>query len=186
MLFFPLLFKNRLWKICFESSITMLSQGVSASGSAHRPCYHRRHRWPTKVRSCSHIFLSLQIIYLLLVIFTPKKEKKKGKKRRRKNLHSQDSELDNGVWRKKGERRKKEKRWWAINERKGKLANCRGPSSSQRTLMGEQQQQQSIGGEGVMDPDSLAQTYWHLHVQDRTAWTQEIDLRPSNSIPGFC
>lgn len=62
----------------------------------------------------------------------------------------------------------------------------RGPSSSQRTLMGEQQQQQSIGGEGVMDPDSLAQTYWHLHVQDRTAWTQEIDLRPSNSIPGFC
>lgn len=52
--------------------------------------------------------------------------------------------------------------------------------------MGEQQQQQGIGGEGVMDPDSLAQTYWHLHVQDRTAWTQEIDLRPSNSIPGFC
>lgn len=33
----------------------------------------------------------------------------------------------------------------------------------------------------MMDPDSLAQTYWHLHIQDRTAWTQEIDLRPSNA-----
>lgn len=31
-----------------------------------------------------------------------------------------------------------------------------------------------------MDPDALAQTYWHLHVQDRAAWTQEIDLRPSS------
>uniref|UniRef100_A0A2N9H850 Uncharacterized protein n=1 Tax=Fagus sylvatica TaxID=28930 RepID=A0A2N9H850_FAGSY len=54
------------------------------------------------------------------------------------------------------------------------------PSTSQRTLVGEQQ---SGGGDGSMDPDALAQTYWHLHVQNRTAWTQEIDLRPSN--PGF-
>ncbi|KAJ6378607.1 hypothetical protein OIU78_028776 [Salix suchowensis] len=62
----------------------------------------------------------------------------------------------------------------------------RAPPSSQRTSSsaGEQQQQQQqgvAGGEMVMDPDSLAQTYWHLHVQGRTAWTQEIDLRPSNS-----
>lgn len=35
------------------------------------------------------------------------------------------------------------------------------------------------GGEGSMDPDAVAQTYWHLHIQDRSAWTQEIDLRPS-------
>ncbi|KAK7346530.1 hypothetical protein VNO80_21051 [Phaseolus coccineus] len=33
------------------------------------------------------------------------------------------------------------------------------------------------GGEGTMDPDALAQTFWHLHVQDRNAWTQEMDLR---------
>ncbi|KAK7406575.1 hypothetical protein VNO78_08203 [Psophocarpus tetragonolobus] len=25
--------------------------------------------------------------------------------------------------------------------------------------------------EGTMDPDAVAQTYWHLHIQDRTAWT---------------
>ncbi|XP_059457731.1 uncharacterized protein LOC132187437 [Corylus avellana] len=54
----------------------------------------------------------------------------------------------------------------------------RGPStSSQRGLVGEQLN----GGSGSMDPDALAQTYWQLHVQDRAAWTQEIDLRPSSS-----
>ncbi|KAL2499718.1 NAD(P)-binding Rossmann-fold superfamily protein [Abeliophyllum distichum] len=42
--------------------------------------------------------------------------------------------------------------------------------------VGEQQQR---GGDG-MDPDALAQTYWHLHIQDQSAWTQEIDLRSSH------
>ncbi|KAF3497542.1 hypothetical protein DY000_02055787 [Brassica cretica] len=32
-----------------------------------------------------------------------------------------------------------------------------------------------------MDPDVLAQTYWSLHVQDQRAWTQELDIRPSNT-----
>ncbi|GMN29990.1 hypothetical protein TIFTF001_002649 [Ficus carica] len=59
-------------------------------------------------------------------------------------------------------------------------------STGQRTSVGEQVQSGGGGGgggggEGGMDPNALAQTYWHLHVQDRTAWTQEIDLRPSNS-----
>lgn len=54
-----------------------------------------------------------------------------------------------------------------------------GSSSHERPLAG--QQHFSGGGDGSMDPDALAQTYWHLHVQDRSAWTQEIDLRPSNS-----
>ncbi|XWS45294.1 hypothetical protein CRYUN_Cryun15aG0124400 [Craigia yunnanensis] len=67
----------------------------------------------------------------------------------------------------------------------GVIGPPRGPSASQRGLVGEQQQS-GVGGNGdgdgavmMMDPDALAQTYWHLHVQDRTAWTQEIDLRPS-------
>lgn len=63
------------------------------------------------------------------------------------------------------------------------MEKCRGASASQRGLVGEQQQSGGVGGEVgavmMMDPDALAQTYWHLHVQDRTAWTQEIDLRPS-------
>ncbi|KAK8694746.1 hypothetical protein V6N13_072291 [Hibiscus sabdariffa] len=55
-----------------------------------------------------------------------------------------------------------------------------------RGLFGGQEQESGrVGGEVgavpvmMMDPDALAQTYWHLHVQDRSAWTQEIDLRPS-------
>lgn len=30
----------------------------------------------------------------------------------------------------------------------------------------------------LMDPDSIAETYWQLHQQPRDAWTQEMDLRP--------
>jgi NAD(P)-dependent dehydrogenase (short-subunit alcohol dehydrogenase family) len=27
-------------------------------------------------------------------------------------------------------------------------------------------------------PDAIADTYWHLHTQNATSWTQEIDVRP--------
>ncbi|GFY93831.1 NAD(P)-binding Rossmann-fold superfamily protein [Actinidia rufa] len=72
----------------------------------------------------------------------------------------------------------------------GIVGSPRGPSTSsqQRLLTGEHQhqhQQSGGGGHGSMDPDALAQTYWHLHTQDRTAWTQEIDLRPSTLPPRF-
>lgn len=30
----------------------------------------------------------------------------------------------------------------------------------------------------LLAPDAIAESYWHLHAQDRTAWTQELDLRP--------
>lgn len=29
-----------------------------------------------------------------------------------------------------------------------------------------------------LEPDAIAENYWHLHCQDRSAWTQELDLRP--------
>jgi NAD(P)-dependent dehydrogenase (short-subunit alcohol dehydrogenase family) len=32
--------------------------------------------------------------------------------------------------------------------------------------------------DGIMKPDAIAQTYFALHQQDRTAWTFEADLRP--------
>ncbi|KAL8473142.1 hypothetical protein ACS0TY_030104 [Phlomoides rotata] len=35
-----------------------------------------------------------------------------------------------------------------------------------------------VSGDILMDPDIVAQTYWQLHIQDRSIWTQEIDLRP--------
>ena len=34
------------------------------------------------------------------------------------------------------------------------------------------------GGDAVLNPDAIAETYLQLHRQHRSAWTQEIDLRP--------
>jgi NAD(P)-dependent dehydrogenase (short-subunit alcohol dehydrogenase family) len=30
-----------------------------------------------------------------------------------------------------------------------------------------------------LDPDAIAETYWHLHAQPPSAWTFELELRPS-------
>jgi len=32
--------------------------------------------------------------------------------------------------------------------------------------------------EGLLALDDIAEVYWHLHGQPRSAWTQELDLRP--------
>jgi NAD(P)-dependent dehydrogenase (short-subunit alcohol dehydrogenase family) len=32
--------------------------------------------------------------------------------------------------------------------------------------------------EEFLDPDAIAESYWHLVEQDRSAWTLELDLRP--------
>ncbi|KAL8281489.1 hypothetical protein RQP46_006173 [Phenoliferia psychrophenolica] len=32
----------------------------------------------------------------------------------------------------------------------------------------------------VLLPESIAKSYWYLHEQDASAWTQELDLRPSH------
>ena len=31
----------------------------------------------------------------------------------------------------------------------------------------------------MLSPDAIAETYWQLHVQNPTAWTLELDLRPA-------
>ncbi len=36
----------------------------------------------------------------------------------------------------------------------------------------------AAGEDGLLHPDSIAETYWHLHQQPRNAWTHELDLRP--------
>ena len=38
------------------------------------------------------------------------------------------------------------------------------------------------GEDGLLDVDAIADTYWHLHQQPRTAWAQEIDLRPYKEL----
>ena len=32
--------------------------------------------------------------------------------------------------------------------------------------------------DGVLDPDAIADAYWAVHIQKRSAWTHEFDLRP--------
>lgn len=32
--------------------------------------------------------------------------------------------------------------------------------------------------DGILDPEHIAEQYWQLHCQPRSAWTHELDLRP--------
>jgi NAD(P)-dependent dehydrogenase (short-subunit alcohol dehydrogenase family) len=32
--------------------------------------------------------------------------------------------------------------------------------------------------DGILNPDAIAEAYWQLHLQPRSAWTHEMDLRP--------
>ena len=37
---------------------------------------------------------------------------------------------------------------------------------------------QNLGEEGMLNPDDIAEAFWMLHRQPRSAWTLELDLRP--------
>ncbi len=39
------------------------------------------------------------------------------------------------------------------------------------------------GEDGLLDPVAVAETYWQLAQQPRSAWTHEIDLRPWSDTP---
>jgi NAD(P)-dependent dehydrogenase (short-subunit alcohol dehydrogenase family) len=34
------------------------------------------------------------------------------------------------------------------------------------------------GADGLLDPDAIADAFWALHQQQRSAWTHELDVRP--------
>lgn len=34
------------------------------------------------------------------------------------------------------------------------------------------------GRDGILQPDDIAENYWNIHNQNRSAWTHEMDLRP--------
>jgi NAD(P)-dependent dehydrogenase (short-subunit alcohol dehydrogenase family) len=37
---------------------------------------------------------------------------------------------------------------------------------------------EQAGIDGLLSPEAIAETYWQLHQQHRSAWTHELDLRP--------
>jgi NAD(P)-dependent dehydrogenase (short-subunit alcohol dehydrogenase family) len=37
---------------------------------------------------------------------------------------------------------------------------------------------ETLGADGALNADAVAQAYWQLHAQPRSAWTFELDLRP--------
>ncbi|HVY05533.1 MAG TPA: SDR family NAD(P)-dependent oxidoreductase [Burkholderiales bacterium] len=41
---------------------------------------------------------------------------------------------------------------------------------------------QERGEDGLLGIDAIAETFWHIHKQPRSAWAQEIDLRPYKEV----
>jgi NAD(P)-dependent dehydrogenase (short-subunit alcohol dehydrogenase family) len=39
---------------------------------------------------------------------------------------------------------------------------------------------ESRGPDGLLSPDAIADAYWRIHREPRSAWTHELDLRPFN------
>lgn len=44
------------------------------------------------------------------------------------------------------------------------------------------QYKEQKGEDGMLRPDAIADAYGALHVQDRTAWGLELDLRPYKDL----
>ncbi len=53
-----------------------------------------------------------------------------------------------------------------------------GGIAGERLLSRLPQLAEQRGPDGMLDPDAIAQAYWDLHHQTRSAWTQELDVRP--------
>jgi NADP-dependent 3-hydroxy acid dehydrogenase YdfG len=39
-------------------------------------------------------------------------------------------------------------------------------------------QRPGMNQEDLLNPEAIAETYWHLAHQDRSAWTMELEVRP--------
>jgi NAD(P)-dependent dehydrogenase (short-subunit alcohol dehydrogenase family) len=53
-----------------------------------------------------------------------------------------------------------------------------GGIDGERLRSSAPQRASEAGADGLLDPDAIAETYWQLHRQHRSAWTFELDLRP--------
>ena len=53
-----------------------------------------------------------------------------------------------------------------------------GGIDSERVRASAPQFAAAAGVDGLLSPDAIAETYWQLHQQHRSAWTHELDVRP--------
>jgi hypothetical protein len=53
-----------------------------------------------------------------------------------------------------------------------------GGIGGERLLSRNPQLRVQRGPDGLLDPDPIAEAFWALHQQQRSAWTHELDLRP--------
>ena len=53
-----------------------------------------------------------------------------------------------------------------------------GGIEGERLLSRLPDRREKAGADGLLNIEAIADSYWHLHRQHRSAWTHEIDLRP--------
>jgi NAD(P)-dependent dehydrogenase (short-subunit alcohol dehydrogenase family) len=53
-----------------------------------------------------------------------------------------------------------------------------GGIEGERLLSRLPDRKEKAGADGLLNIEAIADSYWHLHRQHRSAWTHEIDLRP--------
>ena len=53
-----------------------------------------------------------------------------------------------------------------------------GAIDTERMRRDYAERMQKLGPDGALHPDAIAEAYWQLHCQPKSAWTQELDLRP--------
>src|SRR5258708_38793314 len=53
-----------------------------------------------------------------------------------------------------------------------------GGIEGERLLLRMPDRKEKAGADGLLNIEAIADSYWHLHKQHRSAWTHEIDLRP--------
>jgi NAD(P)-dependent dehydrogenase (short-subunit alcohol dehydrogenase family) len=53
-----------------------------------------------------------------------------------------------------------------------------GAIDSERMWRDHRGRMEELGADGALHPEAIAETYWQIHNQQRSAWTHEADLRP--------
>jgi NAD(P)-dependent dehydrogenase (short-subunit alcohol dehydrogenase family) len=53
-----------------------------------------------------------------------------------------------------------------------------GAIDSERMRRDHGERMEKLGADGALHPDAIAETYWQIHAQQRSAWSHEVDLRP--------